>query len=255
MKKVIQTIVLSLLVVFGGPAVAHAVCDPSFQTCSSSYGVSEAFFGSGGDLNSCSTGPTGYCAKLSAGETAVGNTSSTNYQAQAGFNTDRTPYLEFIVNGTSINLGVLSAGTTATATAGFSVKTYLASGYVVTTASDPPVNGPHTLTNLTSPTANNTSAEQFGINLVANNGCGSGLPASLGSNPVQVPDSTFSFGAAAAGYNTACQFKYVKGDVVAQSTKSSGETDFTVSYIFNITATTPGGTYTMNHVLVATSTY
>jgi hypothetical protein len=72
---------------------------------------------------------------------------------------------------------------------------------------------------------------------------------------VEVPSSTYSFGAAATGYNTPCQFKYVNGDTVAQSTKSSGETDYTISYIFNISATTPGGVYTMQHVLVATSTF
>jgi hypothetical protein len=77
----------------------------------------------------------------------------------------------------------------------------------------------------------------------------------LGSDPVQVPSSSFSFGAAAANYNTACNFTYNNGDTVAQSTQSSGETDFTISYLFNISSITPGGTYTMNQSLVATSTF
>jgi hypothetical protein len=81
------------------------------------------------------------------------------------------------------------------------------------------------------------------------------LPSDLGANPVQVPDSTFSFGTVASGYDTPCQFKYVNGDTIAQSAKSSGETDYTISYIVNINNVTPGGTYTMNHVLVATSTF
>lgn len=245
-KKTLKSSLLSLLVALGLPAVGFAA-----QSSSTNYQVNEVFFGSGGELNACSSN---YCSKQSAGELGVGNTASTNYQAQAGFNTDRTPYLQMTVNTTSIDLGVLHSGTTSTATAGFSVKTYLASGYVVTTASAGPQNGSYTMFSPSSPTASDTSAEQFGINLVKNTSC-TGLPSTLGNDPVQVPDSTFSFGTAASGYNTACQFKYVNGDTIAQSSKSSGETDYTISYIFNITATTPGGTYTMNHVLVATSTF
>lgn len=220
------------------------------QSSSSNYSVDEVFFGQGGELNACSAS---YCSKQAAGETGVGASSSTNYTSQAGFNTDRTPYLEFIVTGGSTDLGVLSVGSAATATATFSVKSYLAGGYVVQTASDPPTN---TLPNrpmlnaLSSPTASSPGTEQFGINLVANTS-----PTAFGSNPIQIPDNTFSFGAAASGYNTANLFKYVKGDTVAQSTKSSGETDYTVSYLFNISNITSAGQYVFDHVLVATSTF
>ena len=222
------------------------------QTCSNNYQVNEAFFGTGGSLDTTCSGT--YCAKQSAGELGVGNTSGTAYQAQAGFNTDRAPSLTFIVNSATISLGTLTPGTTTTATATFSVKTYLASGYVVTLASDPPTAGTYTMKALSTPTAANTSQEQFGINLVANT-VGCGAPANFGSNPAQVPDSTFSFGAAATGYNTCGLFKYVKGDTIALATKSSGETDYTISYIFGVTNVTPGGTYSMSQVLVATSTF
>ncbi|HVU59448.1 MAG TPA: hypothetical protein VHC98_01265 [Candidatus Saccharimonadales bacterium] len=243
----------------GMDAGGAAACSTGQQSCSGGYGVSEAFLGNGGAL--CDPGQSGseqstnYCAKVSVGETGVGNSSSTNYQAQAGFNTDRTPSLTFVVTSTNINLGTLSPGTPATGLAHFSVKTYLASGYQVVTAADPPANGAHLLTAMSSAGPSNPSTEQFGINLVANSSCGGGLPASLGANPVQVPDATFSFGAAASGYDTACQFKYHNGDTIAHATKSSGETDFTISYLINISNVTPGGTYTMDHVLVATSTF
>ncbi|HSX36834.1 MAG TPA: hypothetical protein VLG13_01805 [Patescibacteria group bacterium] len=246
-RKINRIVCLGLLIGLSSGGLAAAS-----QSSSASYQLNEVFFGSGGSLSSCSAS---YCTKQSAGETGVGNTSSADYQAQAGFNTDRTPYIQMLVNTTSIDLGVLHSGVTSTASATFSVKTYLASGYVVTTASTPPKNGSYTLAAPSSPTASNPATEQFGINLVANNACGGGMPGSLGSNPVQVPSSVYSFGAAASGYNTACQFKYVNGDTVASSSKSSGETDYTISYIFNITGLTAGGTYTMNHVLVATSTY
>jgi len=243
MLRVIKYFTASLLLLLLVPAGALAA-----QSNSLNYQVNEVFFGTGGDLHECSAGV--YCAKVAAGETGVGNTVGTNYQAQAGFNTDRQPSLQIVINTSSINLGVLTAGTTATATASFSVKSYLASGYVVMNASPPPKNGSYTLNTLTTPTASNNSTEQFGINLVSNSS-----PSIAGSaNPVQNPTG-FGFGAAATGYNTTNLFKYVNGDTIASSSKSSGETDYTISYLFNTTSVTPGGTYTMNHMLVATSTF
>ncbi len=245
-KQTVYYGVAAVIGMFLVPAVAFAA-----KSSSASYQVNEVFFGSGGVLHACSTT---LCSKQTAGDLAVGNTKSASFQAQGGFNSARTPYLQFIINTTNVNVGTLNAGTTSTGTANFQVKSYLASGYVVTNASPGPKNGSRTIASPATPTASNSSAEQFGINLVSNTGC-TGIAGTLGANPVQVPSSTFSFGAAAAGYNTACQFKYVNNDTVASSSKSSGETDYTISYIFNITAVTPGGAYTMNHVLVATSTF
>ena len=220
------------------------------QSSSTNYQVGEVYFGTGGELNACSTS---YCSKQSAGELGVGNTSSTNYQAQGGFNTDRTPYIQFIVTGGTTDLGVLTTASPKTATGTFSVKTYLAGGYVVQTLSDPPTSTLPThpvIAGLTSPTASSAGSEQFGINLVANTS-----PTTFGSNPIQVPSSSFSYGQVASGYDTPNLFKYVKGDTVAYATRSSGETDYTVSYLFNISNVTAAGAYEFHHVLVATSTY
>ena len=224
------------------PAVALAA-----QSSSSHYQVNEVFFGAGGQLNACSSH---YCSKQAAGETGVGDTSSPNYQAHAGFNTDRTPFLQFIVNGTSTDIGVLSTSTAATTTGTFSVKNYLSSGYQVVSVSSPPKYNTYTMHNLTTPTASVPGTEQFGINLVHNT-----APASVGANPVQVPGSSFSFGAAAPGYNSANLYKYVPGDTIAYSDSSSGETDYTITYLYNISNVTPGGTYDFNDVLVATATF
>lgn len=224
------------------------------QASSTNYQVNEVFFGSGGDLQDCSTN---YCAKTSAGELTVGNSSSSNYQIQGGFNTDRTPSLTFVVTAGTTDLGYLSVGSTKTATGTFTVKTYLASGYVVQTVGTPPMDnapGHHLLNPLTTAAQSVAGQEQFGMNLVANT-TGCGAPTNFGANPSQVPDSTFSFGAAASGYNTCGFFQYNDGDVIASSAKSSGETDYTISYIFNISNTTPDGFYTFNNVLVATSTF
>lgn len=241
-KRALVAVALLLLV----PAAGYAA-----QSSSTNYQVNEVFFGAGGALKDCSAN---YCAKESVGETTVGNPSSPNYQARAGFNSDRTPFLQFIVNGTNTDIGVLSTGATSTTTATFSVKNYLSNGYQVVTVSNPPKNNAYGMHNLTTPAASSPGSEQFGINLVKNSGC-TGLPAVLGDNAAQVPDSSFSFGKPAAGYDTACKFKYVPGDSIAYSTSSSGETDYTISYIYNISNITPGGTYDFDDVLVATATF
>jgi len=219
------------------------------QSTSGSYRVDQYFFGNGGELDASSAN---YRARQTSGETAVGNSSSTNYQIQAGFNTDRDSSLELTINTTNVNLGTITTSAVATGNASFSVKTYRASGYVVTSSSPGLSNGGHIMSAPASPTAPGAagSVERFGMNLAANTS-----PTTFGAAPVQVPDSTFSFGTANSNYNTANQYMYVNGDTLASSTKSSGQTDYTISYILNITNVTPGGTYTMNQAIVATSTF
>ncbi|HXR49604.1 MAG TPA: hypothetical protein VN778_01080 [Verrucomicrobiae bacterium] len=247
MKKLLRILLISAPLVLGLGAIAHATCSPDFQTCSSGYGVNEVFMGSGGELNACSTN---FCSKQSAGETAVGNTSSPSYQAQAGFNTDRTPYIQFNVNTTNINLGTITSTATQTATATFSVKAYLSHGYAVVNASDPPTNGAYTMQTMTTQGPSVVGTEQFGINLAANTS-----PTTFGADPVQVPSPSFATGFATTEYSLANNYKYVKGDTIAESAASTSETDYTISYIFNISNVTPGGTYNFHHVLVATATY
>ncbi len=227
--------------------IAYAACANGIQSCSSSYSTDQTFFGSGGELNACSTS---YCSKQSAGELGVGNTCGTSYCAYAGFNTTDVPFLEFVVTSANINLGVLSTGTTATANGTFSVRAWQAGGYTVTTASTPPKNGTYTMAAPATPTASAVGTEQFGINLVANTS-----PTTFGAAPQQVPNSTFSFGVAEPGYNTTNLYKYVKDDIIARANSSTSITTYTISYIFNIKPSTAGGTFTFNHILVATGTY
>ncbi len=241
-----QTVKIAIFVVLSlcfAPVVALAA-----QSSSNNYQVNEVFFGSGGELDACSTS---YCSKQSAGESTIGNTASASYQAQGGFNTDRAPYIEFVVSNSNIDLGALSTATTKTANATFSVKTYLAHGYTVINASDPPSNNGYIMQPISSvPTAASAGTEQFGINLVANTS-----PTTFGADKSYRPDSTFSSGLVAPDYSNTNMYVYRKNDVIAYSNSSSSYTDYTISYIFNISSVTPGGTYEMHHVLVATSTY
>ena len=246
-KNIAKVLVLSVLVAFSSGAIASAS-----QSSSASYSIDNTFFGSGGTLDdTCSSS---YCAKQSLGETAVGASNSASYGIQAGNNTDRDTYLEMKVNSSSTNLGQLSTGQASYTTGTFSVKAYLASGYTVVNASPGPTYATHTLANIATPNASAVGTEQFGINLVANN-AGCGAPGTFGADPIQAPDSTFGFGQAAAGYDTCGLFKYNNHDVIAYSNSSSGETDYTISYLFNISNVTPAGEYHLNHVLVATATF
>lgn len=223
---------------------------------STNYRVDQTFFGSGGELNACSSGGTGYCAKQTAGELGIGNTASNNFQAYAGFNTTDEPFLEFVVTSANTNIGYLDTANPTTTTGTFYVRAWQADGYAVRTEADPPSNGSggHQLAPLTSGGSSTPGTEQFGINLIKNGSfCGTGCD--LGADPIQVPDNTFSFGQAETGYDTSNQFKYNKGDVIARSTKSTSVTVYTVSYLFNISSTTPAGQYVFHHDMVATGTY
>jgi hypothetical protein len=233
---------ISGLIALAMPALVMAA-----QSSSNNYQVEEVFFGSGGELNSCSAG---FCTKQSAGELVTGTSTSSNFTAQGGFNTNREPYIEFTVSATDVDLGTLSTTTTRTANATFSVKAYLAQGYVVTNASGPPQNGSYTMQAIGVPTGSAVGTEQFGINLVSNTS-----PVAFGANPTQSPDSTFGFGQVSADYSSPNLYKYAQGDVVAQSYESSSFTNYTISYLFNVSNVTPGGSYLMQHNLVATATF
>lgn len=265
---------LAIAAVFlGGTVPAFACSDPTQQSCSSSYGVSQTFFGTGGQV--CEPGTSGYsanyCANSTTGELGVGNTAGTNYQAQVGYNTDRTPSLTLLANdtqcssisghggtaGSSFNVGYLNTSSVAHVTANFSVKSYLANGYVVKTSGTLPSYttgvSTHFLTALTNATPA-AGTEGFGMNLKANTGTGYGGSA-FGFDVSQLPDTTFGFGAPSTGYDTADKFSYANGAQIAASSKSSGVTCYFPSYVFSISNTTPAGQYTFSQSIVVTSTY
>lgn len=262
LKRTFTVLLISSLagVVFSGQSYA---CTNAQQSCSTNFGVSRTSFDSGGAVDT--TCSTSYCAAQTLGDTTIGNSASTNYQVQAGYNVSRQPSLQFMVNTASVNVGVLSTTATTTATATFSVESYLSSGYAVETISPPPQNGSYTMAAPSTPTASQVGTEQFGINLVGNCISGGVVATScsspnFGSNPVQVPNSSFSYGVAAHNsssdyYNTTGYFMYKNGDTIATSNKSSGQTDYTISYIYNISNLTPAGTFIMNQQLVAVPTF
>lgn len=236
---------LGALVILVTPKIVSA------QYSSSNYQTNEYQFGTGGDPEVSSSN---YKAQAAAGALGVGSVLGTAYQSYAGFLTPNEPFLEFSIDTSSVNLGTLDTGSTKTGSASFHVRAYLDSGYTIRSMSQPPsytsgVNT-HTLTAKSTLGTPSVGTEEFGINLVDNSS------PNIGADPSPQPDGTFATGQAATGYATANQFKYNSGDVIAQSNGSGwGLTNYTISYIANISVLTPAGNYSAVQDLVAVATY
>lgn len=222
-----------------GPAVAYA---DTLQ--SASYRLDETVVGVGSmDIGSS----TNYQATNSTGDIAIGNSASGNYQVDTGHTTTPDPALSFIVNNGNINFGSFTASAPTVTTATFSVINYTSYGYVVQIIGNPLAYGSHMLPAMATTDSSHIGTEQFGINLVANT-----LPVSVGANP---DNGQFGFGTADGNYGTPNQYRYVSGETIASAPKSSGRTDYTISYLINVAGLTPGGQYTGGQTIIITGTY
>jgi hypothetical protein len=273
-------IALSFLLCLPGAAFS-AVGDPSMN--STSYSVIESELGGSGcdpvisgsfcgSSTNYQTGPDNTEGGSTLGEAAVGNSSSTDYQTNAGYNTTQSPGLMICVgtsgttcatmSGSSVGFGLLSTTNYKTATAYFGVRDYTSYGYVVQVIGATPSYNGHNLTAMTTNAqgdASQVGTEQFGLNLVANTS-----PTSFGANPI-CQASGFCSGVAGDGstgtygstrpYTVDGRYRYVSGETVASGPQSSGETDYTVSFLANQSLGTPSGLYTGGLDIVATGRY
>lgn len=214
---------------------------------SPTYKIEESYIGPGGAIESSSPN---YQGSSTTGDIGTGESRSTNFRQQSGFNTTNDPRLSVVINTSSVNFGSLSTSVATTRTSTFSVLNYTSYGYSVYTVGSPPSNGSHTLTGINPTAASVVGTEQFGINLKANTS-----PTTFGANPVQVPSTDFSFGASSTNYNTANNYRYVAGEKIAEATETSGQTNYTISYIVNVATTTPGGQYSGAQGIVVVATY
>ena len=213
---------------------------------SPNYRFSEPSVGAG-SLNQSSS--ASYIGQSGLGDLGVGNAASSNFQINAGSKTNPDPTLSVAITSTLADFGNFSASTPSTATASFTVINYSSYGYAVQlTGSTPTYNG-HSISPMATTAASQPGTEQFGINAVLN------TSPSVGADPVQVPSGSMSFDTAASGYNTSNRFQYRSGDIVASSPKQSGETDYTVSMIINISNSTPAGQYSGSFSAVVIPNY
>jgi hypothetical protein len=102
---------------------------------------------------------------------------------------------------------------------------------------EPPTQGTHELSPIPTPTTSHQGAEQFGINLVAN------TAPEVGDDPLQTPAKQGDFGTPTLEYSYPNLFKYVSGDTIASSQFETGETQYTMSMIMNVSSNTPLGRY------------
>lgn len=237
--------VLGIILVLGClvlllPAITYA----EVPTKSDNYQFDESSIGSDGLLDASSNS---YRADNATGDLVVGNTASGDYQIETGSQTTSDPALSVAITGTGVNFNDFSPATAATATATFTVSNYTSYGYVVQIIGDPPKNNDHTIQAMDENNQSLIGVEQFGINLVANT-----QPASFGADP---DNGQFGFGEAALNYNTPNSYRYVNGETIAMAPKSSGVTEYTISYIVNVTSLTPGGHYDSNQTIIITGTY
>jgi hypothetical protein len=224
---------------------------------SASYRIDESAFGIGGEVD---TSSGSYRANGFVGQLGEGNGRSATYNAVPGFITPNEEFLELNVTAATVNLGTLDDATTGTGTGSFYVRTYINGSYVVTTTSQTLTSeGGATITAMSSAGTSSPGTEQFGINLVANT-----LPVAQGNNPDNQPSATFfsnnyfAGGEAAPGYASANNYKYVPGEIIARSVSGNlawGRTNYTISYLANVSATTEAGTYSMVHDIVLSATY
>lgn len=211
---------------------------------STNYKLDESSIGTSSPLGQSSSN---FNLSSGVGDIGVGNASSSNFQINAGSKTNADPVLAFSVTSTAANFGVFSPTLASTSTATFSVLDYTSYGYTVQIVGKAPSNGAHTIAALNTAASSQTGTEQFGINLVANTS-----PTSVGANP---DNGSFGFGSVSANYNTPNSYRYVSGDTIARADKSSGVTNYTLTYLVNVAGLTPGGQYKSNQTLIVLGSY
>lgn len=146
---------------------------------------------------------------------------------------------------------------TATATSQMAASTNAGDGYAITVNGPTLTSGSNTISALAAAGPGIRGASQFGLNLKANTTLTS-TPA-VGAEVTASPNGTNFRGQAATDYNTVDNFKFVSGDVVANSYfNTPGGSDaqiFTASYIVNVPGSQPAGTYTTTLTYICTPTY
>ena len=211
---------------------------------SNNYRFDETSVGTSSLIDSSSNS---FQVRTGAGDLGVGNAASSNYQIEAGSQTDPDPVLSFSIDDANADFGSFSATSSTVSTSTFSVTNYTSYGYVVQVEGSAPTNGSHVIDAMATTGASQVGVNQFGLNLVANT-----LPSSVGANP---DNGDFGFGEADANYNTTNQYRFVSGEIIARAPKSSGKTVYTISYLVNVEPLTPGGQYRSDQTLIVTGTY
>lgn len=232
-----------MMVVF---AVATANTAIATTSKSPNFEASEAEFGAGAALETCSGQ---YCAQATIG--GMGDESgSANFTASFSqpSQDDTEPMLEVLVEPGKANLGKLDTDRTATRTMRLYVRSYLAGGYTVQVTGDPPRYEEYSLATPVEPLASIQGTEQFALNVTAN------TTPEVGENPTFMPDEATD-SIVSPKYATPNMFAYASGDVLARTVSESSQIRYTISMIVNVSGSTPAGQYTGDFAAVVTPAF
>jgi len=157
---------------------------------------------------------------------------------------------------------------TASAISKMAASTNAGFGYAITVNGPTLTSGANTIGGISSPSASAKGIAQFGLNLVTNTltaapGFDSGYTApTLSANIDLTSDGVNLNGRPMTDYATQDTFKFVTGDIVADSNfNNTGQPDpsdsqiYTVSYIANVPGSQPAGTYTSTLTYICTPTF
>lgn len=161
---------------------------------------------------------------------------------------------------------LFSSTDTASAVSRMAASTNAGSGYIITVNGPTLTSGSNTIAGINTPGASNKGVAQFGLNLMANTAAAApGFPGTSPTNSADIDltsNGTNLHGRATPDYATADTFKFVTGDIVADSnfngTGAADPTDaqiYTVSYIANVPGSQPAGTYTTTLTYICTPTF
>lgn len=157
---------------------------------------------------------------------------------------------------------------TATATSQMAASTNAATGYSITVNGPTLTSGANTIPGMATQAAPSVGTSQFGMNLRANTVAVAASFPGVTANITPSSNGSTLKGQAFTGYNIADQFKYVSGDVVANSSSSGsapptvdavpGPTNsqvYTAAYIVNVSGIQLAGTYVSTLTYICTATF
>lgn len=214
---------------------------------SDNYEASEAEFGAGAALETCSGS---YCARASIGDISGVDGEGTAFTAAFGpLSTDSEPMLEVIIEPGNSDLGILDTDRTATRTMVVHVRSHLAGGYMVQITGDPPRYGDYILDAPVVATESTMGSEQFALNVVAN------TDPEVGQDPTLTLSDQVVADIIEPNYATPNMFAYTSGDVVARTLSESSQIRYTISMIVNVGGKTPAGHFAGDFAAVVTPVF
>lgn len=148
------------------------------------------------------------------------------------------------VTGNTIDFGDFSPTITRSGTSVMQAQTNAANGYAITVNGTTLASGANTIPGMASQSTSNLGTSEFGLNLRQNT-----TPA-VGTDPSGPGSAVVN-----ANFNTADQYRFNNGDVVASAAAPTDANTLTSSYIVNIGGSQAAGVYTATMTYICTASF